>query len=273
MKPLALAWTMLLSLLVASPASAAQDVADKHACQVGAPVCVRFVLREMHKRFRTLAQDCDHDAVFALLYQRTTEKFGETLATIGYADPAAVVREAALFADYYFTAYDDYHSGGAVPPAWDIAFTAASEHAVFATGNALLGINAHIQRDLPFTLYDLSVQGHPISAEDHTRVNAFLAQVDVSAEIARRFDPTFDDNADPTALFERIVAWRALAFSNFVRLRDAPTPEDRAAVALEIEGYASAAANSIAQSTAYPPGTDSTARDAYCAAHPVKKGK
>src|SRR4029434_7705173 len=84
MKPLALAWAMLLSLLVASPARAAQDVADKHACQVGAPVCVRFVLREMHKRFRTLAQDCDHDAVFALLYQRTTEKFGETLATIGY---------------------------------------------------------------------------------------------------------------------------------------------------------------------------------------------
>jgi hypothetical protein len=89
----------LLSLLVSSPAGASQNVSDKHACQVGDAVCVRFVLREMNKRFRKLAKDCDHDAIFALLYKRTTEKFGETLATIGYDDPAAVVREDALFAD------------------------------------------------------------------------------------------------------------------------------------------------------------------------------
>jgi hypothetical protein len=160
-----------------------------------------------------------------------------------------------------------------VPPAWHIAFTAAHEHAVFATGNALLGINAHIQRDLPFTLYELHVQGNPISAEDHTLVNDFLAQVDATAEIAQRFDPTFDDNADPAALFQLIVDWRALAFSNFVRLRDAPTPEARAAVATEIEAYAGDVAENIAQSMAYPPGTDSASRDAYCATHKGEKGK
>ena len=76
MKPLVLAWAILLSLWVCSPAGAAQDVSDKRACQVGNPVCVRFVLREMNKRFRKLAKTCDHDAVLALLYKRTTEKFG-----------------------------------------------------------------------------------------------------------------------------------------------------------------------------------------------------
>ena len=57
MKPLVLAWAILLSLWVCSPAGAAQDVSDKRACQVGNPVCVRFVLREMNKRFRKLAKD------------------------------------------------------------------------------------------------------------------------------------------------------------------------------------------------------------------------
>ena len=67
MKPFALASAVLLSLSVCSPASAAQNVSDKHACQVGDAMCVRFVLREMNQRFRKLAQDCDHDAIFALL--------------------------------------------------------------------------------------------------------------------------------------------------------------------------------------------------------------
>ena len=41
------------------------------------------------------------------------------------------MREDALFADYYFAAYDAYYGGGYVPLAWDIAFTTAHERAVF----------------------------------------------------------------------------------------------------------------------------------------------
>ncbi len=247
---------------------ALDDVSDHRACEAGETRCVRLVIKEMDKRFRKLARHCDHDAIFSLLYLRTTETFLDTLDTIGYADPSSVVREDAVFADYYFHAFDGFHDGrGDVPPAWDIAFTAAQDHAVQATGNALLGFNAHIQRDLPFVLYDLSVRGHPVSHDDHTLVNNFLAQVDATAEVVARFDPTFDDNADPAALFQLIVTWRELAFTNFVRLRDAPTPEARAAVAAEIEAYAGAVAQGIVQATAYPPGTDSSARDAFCACH------
>jgi hypothetical protein len=263
---LALGTAIALSLLLSGGSRADSDVSDKRACQVGDPRCVRFVVHEMDKRFRKLARRCDHDAIFSLLYLRTTEKFGETLDTIGYADPASVVREDARFADYYFNAFDAYHRGGGpVPPAWDIAFTAALQHAVPAAGNALLGFNAHIQRDLPFVLYDLFMRGVPISHEDHTLVNDFLAQVDATAEVVGRFDPTFDDNADPAATFQLIVAWRELAFTNFVRLRDAPTAQARAAVTAEIEAYTAAVAASIVQSTAYPPGTGSSARDAFCA--------
>jgi uncharacterized protein DUF5995 len=256
---LSLLWAINLTV-------ASEDVADKRACQEGRPHCTHFVIQEMERRFRHLAKDCDHDAIFSLLYLRTTEKFRDTLGSIGYGDPAAVVREDAVFADYYFRAYDAHHRGeGFVPPAWQIAFAAAGQRRVTAAGNALLGINAHVQRDLPFTLFDLDRRGFPVSHSDHTLVNNFLAQVMVDAEIARRFDPTFDDNSDPAASLQLLFAWRELAFTNYLRLRNAPTAEARAAVAAEIEGSAAAVAAGIIQQTAYPPGADSSSRDAFCA--------
>ena len=268
MKKLALVSTVAISIVMSAAAGAAEDVSGRRVCQVGDPACVRLVIREMDKRFRRLARRCDHDAIFSLLYLRTTETFRNTLDTIGYADPASVVREDARFAEYYFRAFDAFHGRrGSVPPAWDVAFTAARGRTVLSGGDALLGFNAHIQRDLPFVLYDLFLRGHPVSHEDHTLVNEFLAQVDATAEIAGRFDPTFGDNSDPAALFQLIVDWRELAFTNYLRLRDAPTPAARAAVAAEIEAYAGGVAAAIAQSTALPPGQDSSARDAFCAAH------
>jgi hypothetical protein len=266
MKRLAHALAALSLLGAISSTVASGDVSDKRACQQGQPHCVHFVIQEMERRFRHLAKGCDHDAIFSLLYLRTTEKFQETLGTIGYGDAASIIRQDALFADLYFRAYDAYHTGqGFVPPAWRIAFEAADQRRVTAAGNALLGINAHVQRDLAFTLFELDQQGHPVSHSDHTLVNNFLAQVMADAEIAERFDPTFDDNSDPGALLQLLFAWRELAFVNYLRLRNAPTAEARAIVAAEIEGFAAAVAAGIVQQTAYPPGADSSSRDAFCA--------
>jgi len=79
----------------------------------------------MEQRYKPLARQCDHDAVFALNYLRTTEVFAQTLDEVDYDDPAAVIREDALFAEYYFRAYDAYHRGkGVVPPVWQITFDA-----------------------------------------------------------------------------------------------------------------------------------------------------
>jgi hypothetical protein len=236
------------------------SVADSRQCQAGDIRCVDQVIREMDRRFKKLARACDHDAIFALAYLRTTEVYRQTAETLGYEDVASVTREDAVFADYYFQAYDAYHeSNGYVPPAWQIAFDAASAGTLTAQGNAFLGFSAHIQRDLPFVLYDLHVQGHPVSHEDHTLVNEFLAEVDVAPEIIARFDPTFPPGVDITL----IAAWRETAFQNFERLRDA-SPVERVVISAEIEYSAALAAAFIAQSTAYPPGSDSSERDAYC---------
>ena len=197
---------------------------------------------------------------------RTTQTFLETIDEINYNNPATVIREDALFAEYYFRAYDAYHTRkGYVPPVWQIAFDAAQQRSVAGAGNLLLGFNAHIQRDLPFVLYELYLQGHPVSYEDHTRVNKFLQQVNISPEIARKFDPTVD-NADNSQQFQLITQWREGAYRNFERLRDANTYTQRLQIAAEIEAYTAATAFLLRRTFSYPPGTNSSERDAYCQA-------
>ncbi|HEY6562291.1 MAG TPA: DUF5995 family protein [Polyangiaceae bacterium] len=252
---------------VAHAGSASADISLRLACKLGNPRCVESVIQEMEQRFRPLARRCDHDAIFSLLYLRTTQKFDETLLALGYSGVRAVVREDALFADYYFRAHDAYRQRrGFVPPAWQIALSAAEQRAVSGIGNALLGMNAHIQRDLPFVLFELDRRGHPVSYEDHNRINVFLAQVDAAEELAARFDPIFTAGIDPAVLAQLIANWRELAFLNYLRLRDAPDLRAWLTVAADIERYAAEMARAFAQQTAYPAGTDSAARDAHCSA-------
>jgi len=245
-----------------SHAPASVDLSSARECQQGSLRCVERVIDEMDRRSRGLARRCDHAAVFAVAYLRTTETFLATAQTLAYENLSAVVREDALFADYYHRAFDAYHGGrGYVPPAWQIAFDAAGSTQLPAAGDAFLGFSAHIQRDLPFVLYDLYVQGHPVSHADHTLVNDFLAQVDVAAELAARFDPSYPQAGD----LSLIVQWRETAWQNFERLRDA-SPVERPLIAAEIELAAAQSAVFLYQSLAYPTGTDSAERDAYCRA-------
>ena len=140
-----------------------------------------------------------------------------------------------------------------------------------------LGINAHVQRDLPFVLYGIGLVTPEGTSRksDHDRVNQILNRVtdDVIAEIARRFDPTIDDGNAPTTLddfvlFQSIVSWRETAWRHAELLAQAPTPEARERVAQDIENYASSQASAIRRATQYLPlSGGSTARDAYCAIH------
>jgi hypothetical protein len=256
---------MVVALSVASVSgSALAGVGSNPQCQAGNAACVPVVVQEMTNRFEPLASTCSHEAVFALLYLRTTEMFGATLSTIGYGNPASVVREDAQFADYYFTAYDRYHAGQSVPEAWRIAFDAAKQHSVTSLGNAMLGMNAHIRRDLAFTLYDLYVQGHPVSYADHMKVNDFLAQVDATDEIRDRFDDDYDQLDLSQISLPVIIAWRQIAWNNYIALRNAWGPAGRAIVAAGIEADATTNALSIVALNSYGLGS-SAERDAYCA--------
>ena len=297
--PLRLALLALLLLALARPAVAAADdppfvgwssllpglslpydVNSPDDCVAGRVQCVDKIVREMTKRLGPLASSCDHDAIFALTYLRVTEEYRRTIENPTFFDDTPFVNhEDVIFARYYFAAHDAWTDGriAEVPPAWRVAFDAARDHSVSANGNLLLGINAHVQRDLPFVLYGIGLVKPDGSSRkpDHDRVNQILNRVtdDLVAEIARRFDPTIDDSNLPTtlddfALFQSIVSWRETAWRHAELLAQAPTAEARELVAQEIERYAASAARTIRTASAYPPLLGgSAARDAYCSTH------
>jgi hypothetical protein len=296
---LRLALLALVLLSLAQPASAAAedppfvgwssllpglslpyDVTSPDDCVAGRVRCVDKVIREMTKRLEPLASSCDHDAIFALTYLRVTEEYRRTVETPTFFDDTSFVNhEDVIFARYYFAAHDAWKAARIrdVAPAWRVAFDAARDRAVSANGNLLLGINAHVQRDLPFVLYSIGLvkpDGTSRKA-DHDRVNQILNRVtdDLIAEIARRFDPTIDDGNLPTTLddfvlFQAIVSWRETAWRHAELLAQAPTPGARELVAQEIERYAASQASGIRAATQYLPlSGGSTTRDAYCASH------
>ena len=267
-------YSIVLSLTLPGVTLASiREPTSKKVCEVGKPGCVELVIKEMERRYKPLEKRCDHNALFALGYLRTTEIFLETLDDINYSDRATVIREDALFAEYYFRAYDLYHLGSNnVPPAWKEAFDAAQNRSVISSGDLILGFNAHIQRDLPFVLYELYKRGNPVSYEDHNRANEFLQKVNFLGELAQKFDPNIDDDdvpgeEDDIQRFQLIASWREIAYRNFERLRDAPSDRARAQVAAEIETYAEVSAQILRQQLSYPTGTDSLERDAYCRAN------
>jgi hypothetical protein len=267
-------WSALLPGL-----SIPYDVTSPDDCIAGRVQCVDKTIRDMTRRFDPLAASCDHNAIFALVYLRVTQEYRRTIETPFFDDTPFVNHEDRVFARYYFAAYDAWAAGriAEVPPAWRIAFDAARDHEVSASGDLLLGINGHVQRDLPFVLYSIGLVKPDGSSRkpDHDRVNQILNRVtdDVLAEIDRRFDPTIDDanvpgSLDDFTLFQTLVAWRETAWRNAELLAAAPTPEAREVVASQIESDAAAEAQAIILATQYPPLLGgSAARDAYCALH------
>lgn len=267
-------WTALLPAL-----SFPYDPTSPDDCIAGRSQCVDKTIRQMTSRLDPLAESCDHNAVFALTYLRVTQEYRRTIDTPFFDDTRFVNYEDTLFAHYYFAAFDAWTAGDIekVPPAWRVAFKTADNRSVSASGDLLLGINAHVQRDLPLVLYSIGLVAPDGSSRkpDHDRVNIILNRVmdDVLAEIARRFDPTIDDtnlptSLDDTALFQIIAGWREKAWRNAEELAAAPTPAARDLIVAQIENDAATEARTIAASTSYTPlSGGSGPRDTYCAIH------
>lgn len=260
------------------PATSTQyEPTSEDDCTAGRIQCVDKVIREMTKDFDRLAAACDHNAIFSLAYLRTTEEYKRAVTEPGFfEDPNFVNHEDAVFAAYYFKPLNAYRAGdlAGVPEAWRIAFDAARDRRVKAMGNAFLGFNAHIQRDLPYVLAGIGLvkPDGTTRKTDHDKVNRFLARVQFVDEVARRFDPTFDDGSvpgttiDDTVVFQMFPAWREEAWRNAERLVAAETPAECALVEAGIEAAAVATANTFLATYAYPPlSGGSEARDAHCA--------
>ena len=265
------AWNALVGTMPAVASTSSTNV-----CGVGSPACISAVAAEMTRRYDLLLARCSHEAPFALMYLRVTQ----AVATQGarrFGNVQYLNHLDAAFANLYFTAYDNWRAGrkALVPEAWRIAFDAADRETVATIGDILLGMNAHISRDLPFALARTGLRepDGQTGQADFDRVNGLLGGVTPAMlhEESARFDPTLTSTVlpavqlGPSNLQQLLSAWRSEAWRNAERLLSARTPARRAQVARSIELGAAGRARLIASLTSnLVVGPDAAQRNAYC---------
>jgi Family of unknown function (DUF5995) len=265
-------------LLPPNPSNSAEVVwPGFDVCQSGDVACPREVILEMYERWRPLSQACDHRAVFALTYLRTTEEYFRTVQGEPgfFDDPQWVNHEDAVFARFYFRAEDAYRGGDPVPEAWRIAFESAKSPNLTGASDLLLGMSAHINRDLPFTLAAVGLvpAGGGSRKTDHDRVNFFLDRIadPLQEELGARYDPFFETSDggplpfDEIGVLAAVRSFRQGAWQNAERLVNAADEEERDQVAAGIEAYSTVQAQAIVAANTIP-GWGET-RDAWCREH------
>jgi hypothetical protein len=135
----------------------------------------------------------------------------------------------------------------------------------------LLGINAHVQNDMPFVLAALGLRTRAGESRkpDHDAINEVLdrAYADVVGAVRERFDPQVDltnsplTPADDIFGLEMVKGWRELVWRNAERLLNAKDDAERREVAQQIQANAANWARGFA---AVEQDGYRAQRDAYC---------
>lgn len=246
-------------------------------CQTPTRACIKRQIKRLRSKRDELG--CDHRAVFSTTYHVLTKQLYQDVldgrVKREYRSPKFLYSEDALFANVYFRAVRAYENGDEVAAAWRIAFETAERGDTGAVQDMLLGINAHVQNDMPFVLAHLGLRDRRGDSRkaDHDVANGALnrAYEDVVAEVKRRFDPAIEvtnptaSPLDDLAGLELVRGWRELVWRNAERLLNAKDGQERRRVAQSIEDNAAATAELIAAGGI--PGYGAT-RDTYCATGP-----
>jgi hypothetical protein len=135
------------------------------------------VVARMQERLDALPDGVAHRRFFLGTYLRTTQAVGRAVEQGRFEDPAWVEVWDVRFAELYLQALD----GELVARPWRLAFNASPE--LPELGHVLLGINAHVNYDLPQALLAvISDDDFTNSAvmerrrRDHERIDGVLAQ-------------------------------------------------------------------------------------------------
>jgi hypothetical protein len=139
------------------------------------------VVSRMRERLVRLERDHDPGRFFLATYLRTTRAVGDAVDDSRFEDPAWVEWWDVVFAELYLDALDAHGADpSSAPRPWRIAFGASPDAPPVL--HVLLGMNAHINYDLPQALLGVispSQFGDPAllarRERDHERIDSVLA--------------------------------------------------------------------------------------------------
>ena len=168
------------------------------------------VLVRMSALLEGLEEAGDPRRFFLATYSRTTAAVGHAIAEAGFEDPVWVDRWDAVFADLYLDAMDAFDADPqAAPRPWRTAFSAPER--LHPLQHVLLGINAHVNYDLPQALIAvIPVEdfARPLvmarRRRDHERIDAVLASR-VAAEDAALKDASRAHSMPGRSVTDRLL--------------------------------------------------------------------
>jgi len=127
--------------------------------------------------------------VFAALYREVTRAVAAGIETGRFEDGPRMSRFDAAFANRYFAALRRFRSGASPAKSWRVAFEAAGDAELTALQQILLGVNAHINLDLGFSVVEAGLD--PLAfRSDFDAINDILADVLTRAQaVLNTFSP------------------------------------------------------------------------------------
>jgi hypothetical protein len=178
---------------------------------------IEELIGRMSALLEPLQAAADPRRYFHATYQRTTIAVAGELKRGGFADPEWVERWDVAFADLYLDALQTALAGREPSRPWAIAFDAPAD--LPALRHVLLGMNAHINYDLPQALVAVITDEQfddPALLErreaDHKAIDAVLASR-VAAE-----DDELTEISGPGTLMDRLLRpFNRLGTQRFLR--------------------------------------------------------
>jgi hypothetical protein len=115
-------------------------------------------------------------AFFAALYRGVTLRVQLGIERGEFEDGARMDAFDTAFANRYFAALEVHLAGGKPPKAWQVAFNAPGRSGVIILQHLLLGMNAHINFDLPLAALEIAAgPALPELEADFFAINRILA--------------------------------------------------------------------------------------------------
>jgi hypothetical protein len=201
------------------------------------------VLHQMIQRAEAWEKTGDQRCIFLRCYSMMSTNMATAITEGHFHDPKWISTLMLRFAEYYFEALDNYERHSAkTSPAWQQVLDATAHSHLHVLQCLLLGVNAHINYDLPLSLYDclrdewptLDPNQQQLRQEDHEKVNQVIASTIDAVQ-----DTVIEPHAPVMAILDRVMgrmdewllsqlisSWRNEVWSVATSLLDAADPSE-----------------------------------------------